>query len=213
MPTYSICIPWRPAEGRERALNFISRHYVQDANVFLADSDPDKPFNVSQARNNAVAMSDTDVVVLVDADAYIPLGQVKSAVDIAWKMHRLAKPFDCAGYLTESATDWLYETGEAKQDFMNDPTENFVGLSFVIRRDLFDKLSGFDPGFVGYGGDDNAFVAACDNLLGQTIYIPGWGYSLYHPAVRHTSQDNVERVVRYYGTKTWHDYYALRTDV
>lgn len=70
MPTYSVCIPWRPVPGREKALDFVARHYVKQADVLLADSDPDKPFNVSQARNNAVAMSDTDVVVIMDGDAH-----------------------------------------------------------------------------------------------------------------------------------------------
>lgn len=213
MPTYSVCIPWRPAPGREKALDFVARHYVKQADVLLADSDPDKPFNVSQARNNAVAMSDTDVVVIMDGDAYVPLDQVEKAVNIAWGTKRLTKPYDVAGYLSEDATNHLYETGVAKHDWIDEPMKGFVGLSFVLRRDIFDKLSGFDPNFVGYGGDDNAFVTACDNLLGRTMFVPGWGYSLYHPAVRVTPQDNIDRLMRYYSTRTWHDYYALRTDV
>jgi glycosyltransferase involved in cell wall biosynthesis len=207
-----ICIPWRDSgPDRARVKDFIVAFYSALGNVILADSGPGE-FNRSQARNNAAERATGDVLVFMDADAYVPLSQVAAAAALARESDVMVKPFTTAGYLTEAATTALLSTGAITRDWMNDTSDGFVGLSWAIRRDLFDELDGFDESFVGYGGEDNAFVAACDNLLGQTLFIPGYGYSLWHPAERHTSDMNVERVNRYYATTDWESYRALRLE-
>lgn len=207
----SICIPWRDigSPERNRAKDFVVEHYSALGNVILADSGHDE-FNRAASRNLAAQAATTDVLVFMDADAYVPLPQVQAAADLARESRLLVKPFTVAGYLTETASDRLLSTGDLVQDWIHKPTRGFVGLMWAIHREPFIRLRGFDEDFIGYGGEDNAFCAACDNLVGQTLLIRGHGYSLWHPAMRITSESNVSRVHRYYALTSWDDYYSLR---
>lgn len=208
-----ICIPWRDSgPERARVKDYIVSYYSAIGNVILADSGPGE-FNRSEARNNAAAQASGDALVFMDADAYIPLNQVSAAFELARGSETLVKPFSTAGYLTEAATNMLIDSGIIAPDWMNATSDGFVGLSWAIRRDLFEALGGFDTAFEGYGGEDNAFCAACDNLLGPTQLVPGFGYSLWHPADRRTPQPNVDRVHRYYAVTDWDAYRALRPEV
>ena len=50
--------------------------------VIEADSDPDKPFSVAQARNNAVRRAHgADVIIVADADVVPDIGSVHAALD------------------------------------------------------------------------------------------------------------------------------------
>lgn len=209
----SICIPWRDSGSfeRTRAKEFVVAHYSQVGQVILADSGHEE-FNRSASRNVAAEMATTDVLVFTDADAYVPLDQIVTAADRARATGLLVKPFTHAGYLTEESSEALLTGATFDPEWIHPPTKGFVGLAWAIQRAPFARLSGFDPGFVGYGGEDNAFCAACDNLLGRTVLVPGIGYSLWHPAERTTSLVNVERVHRYYATTTWDAYRALRLE-
>lgn len=207
----SICVPWRDigSPERNRAKDFVVDHYANLGPVILGDSGHDE-FNRSASRNAAADLAGTDVLVFADADAYVPLAQIDAAARMARSTKRLVKPFTEAGYLTEAATERLLTDGVLVEDWLNPPARGFVGLLWVMHREVFDTLVGFDENFVGYGGEDNAFCAAADNLIGPTDLIDGYGYSLWHPAERVTSQENLDRLNRYYVTTDWDAYHELR---
>jgi hypothetical protein len=210
--TATICIPWRDSgvPERARAKDFIVNHYEKALPVVLGDSGHAE-FNRAASRNTAAEQAGTDVLVFVDADAYIPLLQIDAAVEMAMKTGLLVKPFEAGGYLTkESSDELLHGDYYWHIDWMHPPVPGFVGLAWAIRRDKFELLRGFDPNFVGYGGEDNAFCAACDNLIGHTLHVGGFGYSLWHPMERDTPQANIDRVNAYYGITNWTQYLELR---
>lgn len=211
MTTATICIPWRDSgvPERARAKDFIVSHYGRYP-VVEGDSGHAE-FNRAASRNTAAEGVTSDVLVFVDADAFIPLVQIDAAVELAMHTGVLVKPFAEGGYLTESSSEALLrDKHHWSIVWMNPPVYGFVGLAWAIRRDKFELLRGFDPNFVGYGGEDNAFCAACDNLIGQTMTVEGYGYSLWHPMERNTPQANIDRVNAYYGIKNWNDYLQLR---
>ena len=214
MTTATICIPWRDSGSpeRTRAKEFVVEHYQKEFPVSLGDSGHPE-FNRSASRNMAAEGASSDVLVFIDADAFIPLVQVRAAVELAQSSGLLVKPFGEGGYLTEASTESLLHARHGHLwsiAWMHPPVYGFVGLGWAIRRDKFELLRGFDPNFVGYGGEDNAFCAACDNLIGQTLTVEGYGYSLWHPMERVTSPANLDRVNAYYGIKNWNDYLELR---
>src|SRR5690606_20432494 len=59
---------------------------------------------------------------------------------------------------------------------------NSVGGCMVIDCDAYWAAGGQDEGFVGWGGEDVAFWAACEALLGETVRHAGVLYGLWHPS-------------------------------
>lgn len=207
-----LLIPWRDSGDsyRRAAFDFLCKQYGETFTIVTGDSDPEKPFNRSAARNDAAARSDSEVLAFVDADAWMSPDQIKEAMELAFETRRLVRPFHRAGFLTEESTSTFLDTGVLTAEYLNPPAEGFIGLAWVIRRDLFARLGGFDPKFEKYGGEDNAFSASCDVLYGGIESVPGEAYSLWHPADRHTPPENIERLTAYYHVKTWDDYSTLR---
>lgn len=207
-----ICVPWRDHGDNWRRLAFeaVTRS-VGDAKIIPGDSDPESPFNRSAARNNAAAAAAGDVLVFMDADVLIGTDALQDAIREARNAPGLVKPFARAGFLTKTATIRYYATGVVTSDYLSDPVDGFIGLAWVIRRDLFDRMGGFDEKFVGYGGEDNAFSSACETLLGPTRFVGGTASALWHPATRNTSEQNMSRLHRYWRISTWDDYNDIRS--
>lgn len=211
----TVLMPWRDSgcPYRTAAKDFLTRHYGPIGPVITADSGHD-PFHRAASRNLAARLTDADVLVFLDADAYVPLRQVEEAVEVARRVDVLVKPYSRAGYLTEQASETLVQGSPAPtfaaESWIHPPMDGFVGLAWVIRRDLFERLGGFDEGFVGYGGEDNAFAHACHVLLGSTRHVAGMGASLWHPMERITPQANLDRLDRYGQVRSWDDYWKVK---
>ena len=56
-------------------------------------------------------------------------------------------------------------------------------------------MNGFDENFVGWGGEDNAFKLACDQILGPVKRLDGPLFHLWHPPTERNS--HTENHVRY----------------
>lgn len=209
----TVLMPWRDSgcPHRRAAKEFLTRHYGPVGPVITADSGHE-PFHRAASRNTAARLTDADVLVFLDADAYVPLAQIEWAVNKARKADTLVKPYAAAGYLTQESSESLLRTGTfTRPEWIHPPVSGFVGLAWVIRRDLFTKLGGFDEGFdAGYGGEDNAFAHACHVLLGPALSVPGVGASLWHPVERVTPQENLDRLERYETVWTWDDYWTVK---
>ena len=62
-------------------------------------------------------------------------------------------------FLANSKSDWHQHATMHKW-------EHFGGCT-IITRELWDKVRGFDPGFISWGHEDGAFLAACTTLSGK----------------------------------------------
>lgn len=188
----AIVIPWRDSGCiyRRRHFEFLQDYYSQILPVVIGDHD-DERFNWSTARNEGVRQADADVVAVIDADTYVLHDQVLQAIELADTSRVLTKPFDVFGYLTEESTASFYR-GRFNPDFQNEPTRLFIGGAYIMRKDLWFQIGGMDEAFVDYGGEDNAIHAQSERILGDSKWVAGWAYHLYHPAERTMSEANLK---------------------
>lgn len=157
----------------------------------LYDGGVDEPYNRSQALNNAVSDAsaqrpDWDVVFAVDADTVVPPAQAGFAAQLAVESHRAALAYREYVPLTREATARLLSGSTAPPTLadVKDPpgvTRANVSGCIVVPRFLWDRIGGFDERFVGWGGEDVAFAAACRVLCGSIERVDGRVFHLWHP--------------------------------
>lgn len=196
-----IIIPWRDTgePWRKRHLEFLIDYYSTEFDIILGDNEGD--FNRSAARNYGVEKSESTVSVIIDADNYIPLDQIDTAIRWAARKNTLVKPFFWFGYLTEQSTETFYDTFsllDFDPEFIDSPQKDFTGGAYVIRKSIWQRLGGMDEGFIGWGAEDDAFHLLCKNNGLRTSYVQGHDYHLYHPAHRVTSEYNYDKLMKEY---------------
>jgi N-terminal domain of galactosyltransferase len=132
----------------------------------------DSPFNRSAAINRA-AEGEWDVAVILDSDTIIEPGQVKAGIARAATTGRLTLPFKVRCLLNRQGTaritagyvgSWKHWI-QAKQT--PDDAYEYISGCQIVPRALWDEVGGFDERFEGWGGEDDAFHAACMALAGQ----------------------------------------------
>lgn len=194
-----LIIPWRDSGCETRLKHFINLYnfYCQYFNVVIADNIG--RFNRSAARNSGVERSNQEIVVVVDADNFISPKQIYDAIDLA-KDNVLAKPFQWFGYLDEESTKKFY--GGVRElsslNFENDPRKKFKGGAYVMKRSLWVEIGGMDEGFIGWGGEDDAFHIRCVENSIKTKYVDGFCYHLFHPATRILDRRNALKIKKEY---------------
>lgn len=198
-----IVLPWRDAgcSYRSHHFNWLYDYYSKEFDVIVADNNGE--FNRSAARNVGVDLTTCKVAVVIDADNYIPYEQIHVAVTAAERQDRLVKPFMSFGYLTEQSTALFYKSQEDSSftftpEYLQAPTQNFKGGAYVMKKDLWNRLGGMDEGFIGWGGEDDAFHLNCANNGIRTRYVDGYDYHLFHPQARVASEYNYNKLVKEY---------------
>lgn len=173
------------------------RRELPDVPVFIGTHDDEGPFNRSVAVNEAARdAGDWKVAVIADADSFCGTDQVIAAVNTAAR----------TGLMTIAFTRFCYLSQEGSQRVMG----GFVGSwerlihhkfrggcssMLAVRRDLWDRVDGFDERFSGWGEEDVAFSIACqtygprrtdpgltkEQLRGAFHRLPGDCWHLWHP--------------------------------
>src|SRR5690606_37920878 len=54
-------------------------------------------------------------------------------------------------------------------------------MCLAVPRAVFEAVGGFDPGYRGWGGEDNAFWHSASIVSGEPHRAPGAVYHLWHP--------------------------------
>lgn len=200
MSDVALVMPWRPSTPeREATMHFVHDHLLHalgPVEVVLADDDH-LTFNRGRALNLGVARTSASVLVLADADLWVPTDALQRAVanvDIASyvvpfreliALDAVASERIVAGTMAVDH-DWRTEMPEHIE--LDWPRRSTGGLN-VLRRDVFDAAGGFDPRFVGWGYEDSAFDIALSTLVGPPIWLDACAVHLWHPvdATRHDS--------------------------
>jgi hypothetical protein len=175
-------MPWRPAPDRiaahDRVVDFWHHHGFT---IVAGDSRPDAPFNLAQARNNAVRRADADVVIVSDADTVPDIGSVLAAIEkpgVTW-------PFTAYRHIPAEYAD--------KADLMSARVDQeyngSVGGIFVTSRDTYWNLGGMDEGFTRWGYEDSAFYLVA-KTLSTVNRLPGIVFSFNHSAERDMTDGN-----------------------
>jgi glycosyltransferase involved in cell wall biosynthesis len=203
----SILIPFRcpdKTNPRVRNVEWLQRYWraqLPGAEIIFGD-DPEmsKPFSKSVAINNAVAKSKGDVLVIVDADGYIPAESVlHCATEIRQARKRGKKlwfvPYRYFYRLTEAASLMVLNSNPAKPHQFtlpldaeyilgdSDPTTGhwYGAMIHIESREAFDLVGGWDERFRGWGGEDHAAMRALDTLYGLHKTLPGAVLHIWHP--------------------------------
>ena len=169
--SWGIAVPFRedpdPRIHRGRLLQVVLDHLGDIAPIALIDSDPDKPFNRAGARNNSVRHAEAqgwEVVVILDADTLPPLALLRSAVKAA-ATGGIHQPFQfCVTLdpdlgLTPDSLDRSHLNRTVAQRVWMSP-----GSCYILRPDVYWAAGGQDEGFINWGGEDSAFIAAARAL-------------------------------------------------
>ncbi len=198
-----VILPWRDTGDAHRRAHFwhLKWHYGQQFNVIIGNNEGD--FNRSAARNAGVNSGKAGVVAVIDADNLIDLTQLSTAAVLASRSERLVKPFTYFGYLDEATTNEYYLKGAIPSrctwESSRGLVASFAGGAYVMRRDMWNRIGGFDEGFIGWGGEDDAFHIQAERTLGQALTVPGNNYHLWHPSTsRWTSDANRRRLMDRY---------------
>lgn len=188
-------MPWRETPSRLPAYKRVRRFWESHGfDVIAGDSDPTLPFNVSQARNNAVRQAVTDVVILADADTLPDIDAVHAAVEMP---EAIVWPF--IDYLRISSA-WIDADDLSAVPVLHRHPKS-VGGVIVCDRAEYWRLGGFDEAFQGWGYEDNAFalVARMFSTVGR---VPAVVYSFEHEARRVQPPRNRKRWLTYRQAKT-----------
>ena len=178
-----VCIPWRATPERapifERVRAWWEGHGFH---VITADSGH-AVFNRAASRNLAVARATTAEVLVADADTIADIDTVHRAVGLA----RVAPvyPFHRYAYLPPAALHALDPAQWEPEYYVPESP----GGCFAINRAHWSQLGGQDPGFTGWGFEDDAFYLVARELL-QVIRLRGTVYAFAHPAPRDWSEAN-----------------------
>lgn len=205
----SILIPFRckgKHHPRARNVEWLKKYWraqLPEAELIIGtDPDWDLPFSKSVAVNDAVSKSSGDILVIVDADGYIPVETVlECAAEIREarsRGHRLwFVPYRQFYRLTEKASARLLDSSpkhplkfsepisHAYQMGGNDPRVGhwYGAMIQICPREAFDITGGWDERFRGWGGEDHAAMRAMDTMYGLHKTMPGQVLHVWHPQI------------------------------
>jgi hypothetical protein len=196
----SIIIPFQSDYGpRAKAFEWIQQYYARvmpEAEICLGLIS-DKEVNKAKAVNLAVKKATRDVFVIADADVVYDPNLIMEAIKVL-KKGGFVVPFTAVYNIEKQGTDRLLKTkpkwpidvksGECYKS--NWVYEGFAGKLFVISRENFEAVGGFDERFIGWGGEDDAFSHAARTMCGKLVNIEGKVYHLWHPASSYQTNPN-----------------------
>lgn len=186
-----LIVPRRADRGeRDRLWRFCSAYWRRERPGWeiVEGEHTDGPFNRSAAINTA-AEGDWDVAVIVDADTVVDAEPVERGVALAARSGDLILPFDTRCLLSRQGTRRVlaglsgpWDRWVAARQTPADSYEYVSGCQ-IVPRSLWDAVGGFDPRFEGWGGEDDAFTAACQALTGvdpRRARLSGSAWHLWH---------------------------------
>lgn len=183
-----IIVP-RLADGgeRDRLWAYCRRHWEAELpalEIVEGHHEGDEPFNRSAAINRA-AEGEWDVAVVLDSDSIVDRDQVLAGVELAAKSGELVLPFTNRNMVSEDGTKQILGGYRGSwRRWAKHRERDRVSCCVVVPRALWDAVGGFDERFEGWGGEDEAFEAACRALAG-TRRLPGDLWHLHHAPSPH----------------------------
>ncbi len=183
---FSILIPFQGGNAhREKIFNWLVGFYeknVPEAEIVIGE-DYTGRINRSRMRNDAFNKSTRDILVYIDADGLIRPEDIREAVKRVRRGTAMVQAETVTWITKESTatildgpTDW---PPIEKKDIQ--AVERVLGEFFVLSRETFEKVRGWDERFEGWGGEDQVFRCAIMALVGKIEKLPSTIYHLWHP--------------------------------
>ncbi len=191
----SIIIPFQTDHGpRAKVFEWIKNYYARvmpEAEICLGIMNG-QGINKSKAVNLAAKNATRDIFVIADADVVYDPNLIVEAIRLL-KKEAWVVPFTEVYNVEYEGTKRLLKTKPkwpidirsdecTKSDWVYD---GFAGKLFVITRENFDAVGGFDERFIGWGGEDDAFSHAVRTICGKIANVKGKVYHLWHPSLNY----------------------------
>lgn len=203
-PKISLLIPFSSKEQRRR-INFkwlleYWRNELPEAEIIIGKSHS-KIFCKGEALNNAVKRSTGKVLVILDADAYLPGHVINHAANRILEEldnHLWYVPYRRLYRLTRLATDLILESDPSDPlRFPSPPPYDLIentghlskyghrygAMIMMFPREAYETLGCFDERFKGWGGEDVALLRALDTLYGKHKTTKNDILHLWHPFI------------------------------
>ena len=214
----SLLVPFLTDNShRERNWKWLRRYwsYVLPGAELIVSPNHDRPFNKCRAVNMAFRHSTGDVIVIMDADAYLPAESILECAARVRADRRLwFIPYRHMYRLTKAATTILTDLSPDGPMLLKNPPPRglwideggsssghwFGALMQVMPREAFESVGGMDERFAGWGGEDVSFMRAVDTLYGRHKTFNGPAFHLWHSSVkvaRNASDLETIRAARY----------------
>jgi predicted glycosyltransferase involved in capsule biosynthesis len=155
------------------------------------------PFNKSWGLNVGFRHCRAEVVVFADADLILNRNALESSIALCRSEFDAVKPYDRLIDLTLEETQQVLTGQHLVREYRSGEKPNregigeficFCGGLFVVRREVFEELGGFDERFTGWGGEDDAMTIKLQTLLSSTHVIAGQtAWHLWHERQRDSS--------------------------
>ena len=141
-------------------------HTVHGLPVTLAEC-PDDVWSKGATVNPAIAASTADIVIVADADSFVPDENLTAAIATTttggWAM-----PYGEVKRLDRPSTAALLANKPGRPRLERGPYPALPGGGIVIaHRDAWATVRGLDPRFQGWGGEDHALGLAMRILVGD----------------------------------------------
>ncbi len=180
----AVCIPFRPADD-ERIANLACTVRQWEAlqwPVFLGDHEGDS-FCRGLAINNAVEQAEGhDVVVVADCDFLLDnTRQAVQAVETALAGDCYVVAYSVMTVLDQQGTQDVRKGRSPNRQNVIEQVALIWGNCFAIPTELFWRVCGFDPRFLGWGAEDIGFLVSASTMGGAKQRITGGAYHLTHP--------------------------------
>lgn len=214
-----LIVPRRADGGhRDKLWSFCRAYWVKERPAWevVEGHHEDGLFNRSAAINRA-ATGEWDVAVILDSDTILDVDSIDAAIARAHETGHLVLPFKVRCLLNQAGTVKILRghSGSwsgyvAARQTPRDRYEYISGCQ-VVPRALWDEVDGFDERFEGWGGEDDAFHAACTALTGHDARcdrLEGRAWHLWHRPSPHANH----RTATYRQAKALSDRYVATTD-
>ncbi|MGY4690680.1 galactosyltransferase-related protein [Salibacterium sp. K-3] len=190
----SLLIPYEPDNGpRDQAFQWILafyHKYLPEAQICIGRS-RSSLFSRAQAVNDAARKATRPIYFIIDADLVFDPSIAASAEKLLNK-HPWVIPYDNVCYLSRTASERVRSRepvlphpghGDCERIKQPAPRTPCVGGFNIVPRKHFERIHGFDERFIGWGGEDRAFMSAMNTLCGPYKRMKKTLYHLWHPHV------------------------------
>lgn len=182
--TIPVLVPYRSDNGAREEnwdlIRFFQWEYLRWAKIYLGES-PEGPFNISAARNHASAQAgDWDIAIFADADSFVDADTLETAVEVVRRTRQVVIPH----------SRWVNVEYNERVEFMRqrwlpfNPKRTIYGGTkgslYVVPREAYEAVNGFDERFRGWGWEDTAFHMAVTELYKPIIQFEGNLWHLEH---------------------------------
>lgn len=185
----AICIPFRDRGKdplRQENLRRILAHWSDfGAPVTVTDDgrSGDEQFCRSAAYNRAAQHSDADVIVYTESDMLISFDQIRKGIRLAAKKPGLVVPFTQYRYLSRIDSHKVRDHGGDPSSYRPEhviDNGRSIGAINIVSRATIEAVGQWDETFSGSWYDDRAMHIAFNITAGQTRWVDGPAYHLYH---------------------------------